>query len=446
MPYTSQKKTTVSNILILLTLLCVVLWSGLVERILKIDFSFGVVVVSFFLFFWFLFRLVLEGNYKITNNFYIKSFIVLVFIIVILTIMAQIVNGQFNIQEIFRSYFFYFGYLIFPCLVMSRLDSDATKKLFFNLMLLVILVSLAVSILLLVDVDALVKYNFTTGGRFELTRVSPDILNNLSMLALCFCVSSVIHQKNRSAKIFYSILLLLILNYLIFGWATRGITVQIIAILLYTFWRRLHMHIVLKTIVVIALTSFLYLSVTGKAPPEKGGTDLLFSFIYTPFDEVSNEYGTTYNRLEGMAHYWKLFKESGYIGLGNFDMTQEGSTNSLYASKNDLNFNLNDLGIMDSFYRYGAPALVFVVVVLFRIKRDLFLVINRSSSDQKTVIISESIYLFVTMQLLTIFLSKAFFLPKYSLFYGLILYFCFIIIRTSSNATVIKHNPLNDNF
>ena len=351
----------------------------------------------------------------------------ILFIIIIVPLFsAQFFIYSGNILDILRSIFFFSGYLVFPCLVMTRLSYKTTQRLFHRLMLMMALLVLGISILYLVAPNLVVFYGLSQSERYGNIRITPNIFQYITLLMFCYMVTSAFIIKQASNKIGYSIMAVIVGYYIIFGWLTRGVTIQILILSFYVYWIRSSLILPVKLLVTLGIVAlFMIISLNI---PERGPIVTFIELVTTPFEEAHGGYGTVQHRILGLYKYWSFFKDSWFIGVGDSDLTDENYNNPLYIIRNVHNLNLNDLGVLDTLFRYGFPAIIFVFIVLLNMKKRMGMLVQSPFTDKKTKIMAETIRLFVVMQLLTFPITKMFFLSKFSLFYGLLLYFSYSMI------------------
>lgn len=387
----------------------------------------AVVAAGFALVMW-LAVLVVFRPERFPVNWYQNSLYWLIGIVLLPILLVSIpVYGQ-PLSALWRRPFFFAGYLLFPVLVMSGLTVRQASRLFYAMVGL----TLGVSVILILGyylppvrqllADPLVSERYGT------PRLGVRIFPNLTRLVFYYFVAIVLHATYVRHKAYAGIVALGLMFLVVFVWGTRQTLVGIGLTLLAIWLLRARPKAKLISIYLLAL-SIAAVVVFYPQAVDYVKTGYLGTMLASTEREVATSTGTYGIRVDGMIYYFGEWMKTNFIGFGMTSATQN-INNPITQGLHLYRYNLNDLGFLDAVFRFGFPALVFVLVMLFRIMKDLGRAL-KNATDQRVIYILEGTYCFVLGEIVILPGSKAFFFPKYSLFYGLMLY---IVWRFSAAA------------
>ncbi len=357
---------------------------------------------------------------NIINNWYTKSLLWLMLIVLVPIVLSSIrLYGQ-TWSAILRRPFFFGGYLIFPILILLRLSKKETLKFFWGLMILsLIATSLTCIVYLEPDLhDIFVKE--MTWVRFGKLRVGGGrILPNLSMILFFVSIAMFIDASARWVRIcafFSAFVMFWMFSYV---WKTRSIILPVMVTLIVVWMFQLELRNRMKVLFVVGfvlICSLLFSILVGEFPLINPLKDLYRLTI----EEYSTYGGTIGSRIEGIRYYFTEFKRTYFVGVGLTSTTMD-TDNPISIGLLYYGLNMNDIGIMGMIYKFGVPVIIFLFVMFRRLFRDLSEL--RLRGQEEVRIIATGIMFFLVFNIVGLLFTNAFFFSKFSLFYGLLLYF-----------------------
>ncbi len=392
------------------------------------------VLPGFILIVWFFLLLVLGKRYYLRRSFYTTAVLAIVPIILIPLLYGSMICHHENLYSLLRSMFFLFGgYFLFLCLI-----SINPRPKVIHVFLRILLIEAGLVFLLITFQVHTGLPNFVTkvSTRYDSVRIPVQILGLEGTLLLCYVSAYLVYEKKGRLKPHFFILFAFLLYYLIFLCKARGYTIIIIILLsvvMIALFRKSHIIftkvlflLAVGIILIVSLTPFVQTAVTSLG-------DNIYSSI---IEDIKFGEGTCTRRLDAVAYYGKEFIRTGMIGFGVVDSTDRiGEQKKLASEYSD--FSMNDIGMFEIFFRFGFPAVLFVVVVFFRMERDLRKKIPQIPTQYR--IQAYAIHLLIILELLTLPFSKAFFFPRYSMFYALLMFYAWQITTIYSNNTRISY-------
>jgi hypothetical protein len=367
----------------------------------------------------------------VLKNFYFKAIIVLLSIVLFCTFWgAGIINEQPIGSLIFRPRV-YFLYLIFFYLFMVNFDllqiNNFLKYIFYS--------ALIVSILVLID-----AYTLGGGKIFQLAwinGVSGYRAGRVRIYTYGFCtiwsyyylLSAIRLENVKIRKCFYFLALLIILFQIIFCIMARNLLITIFLTTLIHFFNLKHN---LKVLIALLMGIFLIFNILINVNGGSHKHDMLKTlFTQTETELQSKTKGNIAVRAQGIQFYYPFFEKTAFMGMGLMSTTFTGSP--VYKG-GKIGYTFSDIGLFATLFRFGIPALIFIIIVLWRLFADL-LWINRTTVDKNVKIISESlIYLLIGAHILFP-ISSSFFGEDIPLYYGIIFYIVYKMKSSLLNST-----------
>jgi len=385
------------------------------------------VIPRFALIGWFGLLLILGKRFYL-RSFYEKAALAILPIILVPLFLSSMLFYHEDIYSLLRSLFFLFGGLfLFPCLVMINPRHKVVYTLIHILFIETILVFLLIALQYYTGHPNFVK---TITFRFDLQRIPVQILMREGLLLLCYILSCLIYIKNDILKLPVYFMLFCLLYYMISCWLTRSVTIQIgllLGFVIFMVFKNRPAGFIRLSLLLVLGYSFL---VAFKPSVISSTTSITMNMSSSIQQDVRFSKGTVSQRISGISYYWGEFLNSGMIGFGIIDSTDRRAPQKILSNKYS-GFNLGDTGILDFLFRFGFPGLIFVIVVLFRMERDLRKTIPLI--PQKYIILSNAVYLVIIFNLLSLPLSKAFLAPGSNIFYALLVFYVWQVKKSYSN-------------
>jgi hypothetical protein len=357
---------------------------------------------------------------NIANNWYIKSLLWLMLIVLAPILLSSIrLYGQ-TWSAILRRPFFFGGYLIFPILILLRLSKKETLHFFWGL---IILSLIATSLTCLVYFEPDLQDIFVkemTWVRFGKLRVGGGrILPNLSMILFFVSIAGFIDASRGWVRIgaFFNALVMFWMFFYV--WKTRGIIFPLMVTLIVIWLLQLELRNRMKVLFAVGfvlICSLVYSIFAGEFPL----INPLKQLYRLSMEEYSAYGGTIGSRIEAIRYYFTEFKRTYFVGVG-LTSTTANTDNPISIGLLYYGLNMNDIGILGMIYKFGVPVIIFLFVMFRRLLWDLSEL--RLRGQREVRIIATGIMFFLVFNIAGFFFTKAFFLPKFSLFYGLLLSF-----------------------
>jgi len=421
---TSQPKDSLRYFVLVFLVSCVFFWNdGISLELFNLygadRFAWSTVSVVFVLVIVF----IILGIFRpinITNNWYIKSLLWLMLIVLAPILLSSIrLYGQ-AWSAILRRPFFFGGYLIFPILILLRLSKKETLHFFWGLMILSLIAS---SLTCLVYFEPDLQDIFVkemTWVRFGKLRVGGGrILPNLSMILFFVSIAGFIDASRGWLRIgaFFNAFVMFWMFFYV--WKTRGIIFPLMVALIVIWLFQLELRNRMKVLFAVgfALICSLLFSILGGEFPVINPLKELYRLS---IEEYTAYGGTIGSRIEAIGYYFTEFKRTCFVGVG-LTSTTMNTENPVSMGLLYYRLNMNDIGIFGMIYKFGVPVIIFLFVMFRRLLRDLSEL--RSEGQEEVRIIASGIMFFLVFNIAGLFFTKAFFFPKFSLFYGLLLYF-----------------------
>ncbi len=200
------------------------------------------------------------------------------------------------------------------------------------------------------------------GQRLGLTRVPPQLLHNCSFLLLCVSVTLVRRSKKPIVKLACIAFCLFMFYYIVFAWLTRQIVYKVFLFAAYLAIPRFNGKAMIRCLLLAVAIGVGMAFVSSDVRARF--TRVFVDMVTGPFREAEQGAGTIGVRISGIEYYYGLYADTAFIGIGNVDSTAGESFVDPRGKAGD--YNLNDMGIMDSLFRFGVPAIVFIFVVLYQ--------------------------------------------------------------------------------
>ena len=356
---------------------------------------------------------------RFPSNWYQTSLYWLIGIVLLPILLVSIpVYGQ-PLSALWRRPFFFAGFLLFPVLVMSELTVRQASRLFYAMVGLTLAVSMVLILGYFFPAVRQLLADPLVSERYGTPRLGVRIFPNLTRLVFYYFVAIILHATYLRHKAYAGLVAMGLMFLVIFVWGTRQTLVGIGLTLMAIWLLRARPKAKLVSIYLLAL-GIAAVVVFFPQVVDFVKTGYLGTMLSSTEREVATSTGTYGIRVDGMFYYFGEWMKTNFIGFGMTSATQN-INNPITQGLHLYRYNLNDLGFLDAVFRFGFPALVFVLAMLFRIMKDLGRAL-KEATDRRVIYILEGTYCFVLGEIVILPGSKAFFFPKYSLFYGLLLY------------------------
>jgi O-antigen ligase/polysaccharide polymerase Wzy-like membrane protein len=323
----------------------------------------------------------LRGWHAYASSFYFWAILGLLAAILFPTFVYLVVRNGLSPIEVFRSSIRYPGFFIFIALASHRTDASFVSRLN-GLILVMATVNVVVLNLLAFAPSVADSLLIVTSERFGLTRLtlSAGVASMAGYAQYYLLVKTLDGSetlKKRSICGFF--FLTYLWNTLVVSLGRRSILILLIVL---SYYWLLHLSDARRLQVVAAL--FL-LSAVILVPPV---TETVGTTLYESYFSVKEEYrrgdGTVGIRLEGIAYYGQMFRDSGYLGIGLSSNRLAGS-DPYRIGREDLQYNPGDHGIVSVLYRFGFPGILLTMLILIRMFRDLASIRRYGLPEHKTI-------------------------------------------------------------
>ena len=405
-----------NKLLILFTASLIFLWSeGFQLRALEFSESLKVLrIVSVFLIvLWAAICMLLADIKPLFRNFYFRSILGLIAIVMLPTFFTgTLLYGQ-GLQEIVRRPLFYYALFIFVPLFYYPIDASTLKRL--NMVIVVIGVSLALfqSIFSFVpDIGKIIlNDNAYIASRFELTRMTVmSAMTPCVLYATFYLITAFSMRKNN---ILFALGLAILLYYIFFVYMARSIIfgLGIVLLLFCVFYPAVRKRLLSWGLLVLLLL------ILSQPFVKFGPIEMIKESVISVEDEASSIEGTVGIRMRGIKYYWHEFQKTWYVGTGLVSSVRGTDTN-VGIGMIEYKFNPADQGIFSVVMQFGFQALILTGVICYRMFRDLRFVIRYGILDLK--IIALSIQLFLLFKI--VIFSHIFLWHSMGIWWGLLFY------------------------
>lgn len=356
------------------------------------------------------------------RNTYFKFILLLLACVIVPTFLTGVLQYGQGLDEVVRLPMFFYALFVFALLY--RLWPDGRANSLIAVMVIVTTVIAGVYVAASVWpglAGGMLADQAAIGARFGKERLSATAsVNNGAVFGILYCLC-VLHYKRMTigTRIMWIGVLSVLGYYLMFVLASRArlfalLVCVVCFIFKYSSPRRLLVPIV--TAGVLAVSAQLMM-----------GGDLLAPFVHgyeSLFDAGSQEADTVTVRQEGVRYYWKLFTESGYVGIGMVSPTRAEATDAGYAMSK-LSYNPSDLGLIAVLLFYGLPGIAVTLYIAFRIWCDTTTILRFGSQDDRIVAMTIKLYLlFYFASFYHVFLY-----PEYALEWGVLFFAISHLVR-----------------
>jgi hypothetical protein len=405
--------------------------------------DFSVVSVCFILL-WLNFYFFIFKKRPFHSNFYTKSLVWLFFIIIIPIALTSVIGLNQPLTALITRPLFFLGYLLLPFLIFLQMDDQKIIKLF---NLLMVLTGIACLLVIIGSMFPDVRSWFSEGivaTRYQRVRLGTQILPNLTKLLFFYTVVMSFKGANRKLRMMWMSFSLTLFWMVSFVWGTRQVVLGFIATLLF-FWlfclRSVEKVRSFVTVLIIVLIIYLFF---GRGQNSTESYQYLGQLFGSISKETSDISGTIGVRIGGIEYYYEEFAKSKFIGFGMVSTT-ENIDNPLYIGMSSYGFNLNDLGLVGMVFSFGFPVVIFLIVIFYRMINDFNYTIN-NNRHKKIVVIAETFRLYLISEIIYFPFTKAFFFPKFSLFYGLMMFYAWRLSIKNTEPTFSSQSKIKSQF
>lgn len=435
MPSTNLTNGKIRWGMILFVVLLVLLWSdGLKLKIFdlsaggKIEWSKNYVV---FLLMAATLTLAVSRTQRLPKSWYLNSLYALALIVLFPIVFTSIRIYDQPISVLWRRPFLFGSYLIFPFLVMANLSPKELQRLFYLILIVPAIGSILCGLGYFVPRIYHWFLDSEVSSRFGLVRlyVSPDF----TKLLVFWAVAIILNSQRITIKIAGLLLIYGLLWVLINVWLTRQIIYGVLGGIVLVWFFKTKPRQKLISIFMIILVIVLLISLDQFGP----GSFLLRNFALMnelTTAELTSSSGTIGTRLLGLEYFFRSFVKSNFIGLGM--SVAESVDDPISRGEWQYRYNISDMGMLGMVFSFGLPVLVFLFLIFHRLFRDLLQVGSKTTGHLK--IIGDSILMYLLGEVAGFPFSTAFFYPKSSFFYGLLIYFTW---RLSQPDILLSQHP-----
>ncbi|MDZ7263411.1 MAG: hypothetical protein ONB16_02420 [candidate division KSB1 bacterium] len=380
--------------------------------------------------------LAVSRTQRFPRSWYSRSLYIVALIVLFPILFTSIRMYDQPVSVLWRRPFLFGSYLIFPFLAMVNLTPKEMTRLFYAILIIPAIGGILCGLGYFIPTIYNWFLDSEVSSRFGLVRlyISPDFTKLLLFLG----VAMIINSPRPILKLAGGMIVYLLLWVLINIWLTRQVIYGVLGgiILVWFFKTKPRQKLVSILVILVVIT------VLGTFELLEPDSFFLRNFALMN-DLTSAEFksasGTIGNRLLGLDYFLRSFINTGFVGLGM--SVAESVNDPISRGEWQYRFNINDLGMLGMVFSFGLPVLVFLFVMFRRLFRDLLIVVANTNGHHK--IIADTILIYLLGEVAGLPFTKAFFYPKSSFFYGLLIYFTWRLMQPDmlSGQQQAKANP-----
>jgi hypothetical protein len=349
------------------------------------------------------------------RNTYFRCILALLACVMMPTFLTGVLQYGQSTAEIIRLPMFFYAFFIFALLYSLWRETSITPLISAMVYTIATVAAIYTVISLFPGLSsALLSEHASIGYRFGRERLTATAsINNEAVFGILYSMVMLQFKKLTLFRRAVWITVLLVLSYyLLFVVASRVRLFAAMICVVFFFLRYISLGRLFASLIMVCLLALMLQLATG--------VSVLQPFVdsYASLSDAGSGEGDTVTvRQDGMKYYWRLFRETGYVGIGMVSPSRADATDAGYAMS-QLSYNPSDIGVIAVLLFFGIPGTLVTIFIVLNIARDTHVIIRHGPLDHR--ITSMAIQLYLLFYIVSFY--HIFLLGEYALEWGLLFF------------------------